>query len=72
MSESPAAVIASVYVALYEDGDVRSSHRQILAALESIRDRGVRVPSEVFARLVNQLLVISQYANDETYWETGS
>ncbi|MFJ7495118.1 AAA family ATPase [Streptomyces sp. NPDC097727] len=68
-SESPASVVASAYVALYEDGDVRSSQRQVLAAIESIRDNNVREPDEVLTRLVNLLLVINQYASDETSWE---
>ncbi|MEU9044936.1 MULTISPECIES: LuxR C-terminal-related transcriptional regulator [unclassified Kitasatospora] len=67
--ESPASVVASAYVALYEDGDVRSSRRQVLAAIEGVRDSGVREPSEVLTRLVNLLLAINQYAGDETAWE---
>ncbi|MDT0448551.1 helix-turn-helix transcriptional regulator [Streptomyces hesseae] len=68
-SESPAAVLTSAYVALYEDGDVWSTQRQVLAAIENIRDGGAREPNEVLTRLVNLLLAISQYASDETSWE---
>ncbi|MFG2356897.1 LuxR C-terminal-related transcriptional regulator [Streptomyces sp. NPDC048521] len=68
-NDSPASVVASAYGALYEDGDVRSSHRQVLAAIESIRDSGVTEPNEVLTRLVNLLLAIDQYASDETSWE---
>jgi DNA-binding CsgD family transcriptional regulator len=68
-SESPASVVASAYVALYEDGDVRSSQRQVFAAIESMRDGGVREPNEMLTRLVNLLLVINQYASDGTSWE---
>ncbi|MFF4015905.1 AAA family ATPase [Streptomyces sp. NPDC001843] len=68
-SGSPASVVASAYVALYEDGDVRSSHRQVLAAIESIRDSGVEEPNEVLTRLVNLLLAISQYASDAAAWQ---
>ncbi|MFI6488871.1 AAA family ATPase [Streptomyces sp. NPDC050564] len=68
-SESPASVVASAYVALYEDGDVRSSHRQVLTAIESIRDSGVKEPNEVLIRLVNLLLAISQYASDAAAWQ---
>ncbi|WP_263984465.1 LuxR family transcriptional regulator [Streptomyces sp. HPF1205] len=67
--ESPASVVASGYAAFYEDGDVRSSHRQVVAAIEDIRDRGVREPDEVLTRLVNLLLAISQYAGDEAAWQ---
>ncbi|MEU3354406.1 AAA family ATPase [Streptomyces sp. NPDC037389] len=69
MSESPAAVLTSAYVALYEDGDVWSTRRQVLAAIENIRDSGAREPNEVLTRLVNLLLAISQYASDKTSWE---
>lgn len=68
-SESPAAVLTSAYVALYEDGDVRSSPRQVLAAIESLRDGGFREPPEVLGRLVNLLLAINQYASDHAVWE---
>ncbi|WP_189820247.1 helix-turn-helix transcriptional regulator [Streptomyces olivaceoviridis] len=67
--DSPASVVASAYVALYEDGDVRSSQHQVLAAIESIRDSGVAEPNEVLTRLVNLLLAINQYAGDATSWE---
>ncbi|WP_030657963.1 MULTISPECIES: AAA family ATPase, partial [Streptomyces] len=68
-NDSPASVVASAYGALYEDGDVRSSHRQVLTTIESIRDSGVTEPDEVLTRLVNLLLAIDQYASDETSWE---
>lgn len=67
--ESPVSVITSGYVALFEDGDVRSSQRQVFAAIESMRDRGVREPDEVLTRLVDLLLAISQYASDAAAWE---
>ncbi|WP_030684629.1 helix-turn-helix transcriptional regulator [Streptomyces sp. NRRL B-1347] len=66
---SPASVLASAYGALYEDGEVRISQRQVLAAIESIRDGGARAPDEVLTRLVNLLLAISQYASDSASWE---
>ncbi|MEW2290696.1 ATP-binding protein, partial [Streptomyces sp. NPDC047841] len=67
--DSAASVVASAYGALYEDGDVRSSHRRVLAAIEGVRDGGVTAPDEVLTRLVNLLLAIDQYASDETCWE---
>ncbi len=67
-SESPASVVASAYVALYEDGDVRSSPGRVTAAIESLRAHGPRHPSEVLTRLINLLLAISQYASDAGLW----
>ncbi|MYW62520.1 AAA family ATPase [Streptomyces sp. SID8379] len=67
--DSPSSVVTSGYVALFEDGDVRSSHRQVFAAIESIRDTGVREPDQILTRLVDLLLAISQYASDEAAWE---
>lgn len=66
--ESPASVVTSAYVALYEDGDVRSSHRQVLAAIENIRDNGASEQDEMLTRLVNLLLAVSQYAGDGGAW----
>ncbi|MFS0695454.1 AAA family ATPase [Streptomyces nitrosporeus] len=67
--DSPASVVASGYAALFEDGDVRSSRRQVVAAIESMRDAGVRAPDDVLTRLVDLLLVIDQYAGDAVAWE---
>ncbi|MFF8381278.1 AAA family ATPase [Streptomyces sp. NPDC015661] len=39
--ESPASVVATAYAAMYEDGDLRSSRRQVVAAIERIRDSDV-------------------------------
>ncbi|TMR93597.1 helix-turn-helix transcriptional regulator [Nonomuraea basaltis] len=68
-SESPATVVTSAYVALYEDGDVRSAHRHVAAAIESLRKDSAHEPAEVLTRLVNVLLAISQYAGDATLWD---
>ncbi|SDT14163.1 regulatory protein, luxR family [Streptomyces sp. TLI_053] len=35
---SPAAVLAECYLALYRDGEVRATHRRIVAAVERLRD----------------------------------
>ncbi|WP_319018820.1 helix-turn-helix transcriptional regulator [Microbispora sitophila] len=67
--ESPATVVTSAYVALYEDGDVRSAHRHVAAAIESLRKDGVHEPTEELTRLVNVLLAISQYAGDAVLWD---
>lgn len=66
---SPASVLASAYAALYDDGDVRSSRRQVTAAVEHLRDTGAQEPSEDLTRLVNLLLAIDQYASDEPSWQ---
>ncbi|MFD7084479.1 AAA family ATPase [Streptomyces sp. NPDC059918] len=70
--ESAASVVTSAYTALYEDGDVRSSHRQVLAAIEELRGNGAEAGAPEWdgtpARLVNLLLAISQYAGDEVLW----
>ncbi|MGW1468228.1 AAA family ATPase [Streptomyces sp. NPDC002308] len=75
-NDSPVPVVTAAYVALYEDGDVRSSRRQVVAAIENIRagigdrsDEAGRGPDEVLTRLVNLLLAIDQYASDELSWE---
>ncbi|MFF9899396.1 AAA family ATPase [Streptomyces longispororuber] len=67
--ESPASVVASAYGALYEDGDVRFSRRQVVAAIEGIRDGGTHPSDEVLTRLVNLLLAVSQYASEAVSWE---
>ncbi|MGP4012923.1 AAA family ATPase, partial [Streptomyces sp. 4N124] len=67
--ESPASVVTSAYMALFEDGDVRHSHRQVTAAILNLRDHEPHKPSEVLTRLVNLLLAIDQYAGDPAQWE---
>ncbi|WP_189750395.1 helix-turn-helix transcriptional regulator [Streptomyces tendae] len=66
--DSPASVLTSAYVALYEDGDVRSAPRQVLAAIETLRDEAGEA-SEGLGRLVNLLLAINQYASDDAGWK---
>ncbi|MFF3606694.1 AAA family ATPase [Streptomyces sp. NPDC002463] len=66
---SPDSVVASGYVAFFEGGDIRSAQRQVFAAIESMRDSGLREPDEVLTRLVDLLLAINQYASDEVWWE---
>ncbi|MER7757003.1 AAA family ATPase [Kitasatospora sp. NPDC097643] len=76
---SPASVLAAAYQALYQDGDVRSTHRQVSAAIEKLRDGGTAAVSavggaqpgeEVLTRLVILLLAISQYSGDRATWES--
>ncbi|NUR58868.1 MAG: AAA family ATPase, partial [Catenulispora sp.] len=68
-AETPSTVLAGAYQALYQDGDVRSTHRQVTAAIERLRDAGMTEPDEVFARCVTLLLAISQYAGERAMWE---
>ncbi|MGP4045929.1 helix-turn-helix transcriptional regulator [Streptomyces sp. 2A115] len=67
--QSPAAVLTSGYLALYQEGEVRSTHRRITAAIERLRDGGPDRRDEVLDRLVALLLAVSQYAADRTLWE---
>ncbi|MFE4517871.1 AAA family ATPase [Kitasatospora sp. NPDC056783] len=73
-TESPASVLAAAYQALYQDGDVRSTHRQVSAAIERLRDAGPAdsgaEPDEVLTRLVILLLAISQFSGDRAAWES--
>ncbi|MGW3496308.1 AAA family ATPase [Streptomyces sp. NPDC001020] len=68
-SESPSSVVTSAYLALYQDGDVRSSRRRVVTAIESMRDSGVRGPDEILTRLVILLIAICQYAGDQASWQ---
>ncbi|KJY36110.1 LuxR family transcriptional regulator [Streptomyces sp. NRRL S-495] len=45
--ESPAAVLADSYLALYRDGEVRATHRRIVAAVERLRDSPGRRPDHL-------------------------
>ncbi|MFB8168321.1 AAA family ATPase [Kitasatospora purpeofusca] len=79
--ESPAAVLADSYLALYRDGEVRATHRRIVAAVERLRDSPDRrpchsdrgpdspFPDEVLDRLVSLLLAVSQYAGNRATWQ---
>ncbi|MET7518972.1 ATP-binding protein, partial [Streptomyces sp. NPDC005480] len=66
---SPASVVTSAYMALWEDGDVRSSHHQVTSAIENLRDREPGRSSEMLTRLVDLLLAIDQYAAAAVQWE---
>ncbi|MGW5109116.1 helix-turn-helix transcriptional regulator [Nocardia sp. NPDC004123] len=68
-TESPVSALTYAYQALYQDGDVRSTHRQVAAAIVKLRDGGTGASDEVRTRLVILLLVISQYAGDRATWE---
>ncbi|RKE23607.1 LuxR family transcriptional regulator [Streptomyces sp. TLI_171] len=67
---TPASVAASAYVALYRDGEVRSARRQVVTALEALRDDDTGLPAdEAEVRLVNLLMVTCQYAADADAWQ---
>ncbi|MEW2288495.1 ATP-binding protein, partial [Streptomyces sp. NPDC047841] len=66
--ESPASVVTSAYLAFFEDGNVRHSHRQVVAAITELRVRAPGEASEVLTRLVNLLLAVDQYAGDPAQW----
>ncbi|RNG23528.1 helix-turn-helix transcriptional regulator [Streptomyces botrytidirepellens] len=68
-ASSPTSVLASAYQALYQDGDVRSTQRQVMAAIEQLRDGRSTEPEEVLTRLVILLLAISQYAGEHPTWQ---
>ncbi|WP_433445872.1 helix-turn-helix transcriptional regulator [Streptomyces sp. CA-142005] len=58
-------IIAECYAALYRDGEVRTTHRKVVAALEGmapVRDK------RTVERLINLLLVISLFAADTATW----
>ncbi|AEY85703.1 LuxR-family transcriptional regulator [Streptomyces hygroscopicus subsp. jinggangensis 5008] len=67
--EPPASVVTSAYLAFFEDGDVRHSHRQVVTAIENLGEREPGKASDVLTRLVNLLLAIDQYAGDPAQWE---
>ncbi|MEU6603299.1 ATP-binding protein, partial [Streptomyces flaveolus] len=67
--EPPASVVTSAYLAFFEDGDVRHSHRQVVTAIKTLREREPGRASDVLTRLVNLLLAIDQYAGDPAQWE---
>ena len=58
--ESPSAVLADAYLAFHGDGEVTSTHRRVLNALE----RADTLDDETVNRLVNLLLSITNYADD--------
>jgi DNA-binding CsgD family transcriptional regulator len=68
-AESPSTVVTSAYVALHEDGDVRSSHQWVTAAVRSLREESGQETTEALDRLMILLLAISQYAGDRASWQ---
>lgn len=69
VAASSAAVITSAYSSLYQDGDVKSTHHLVVAAIDRLREYDEEGPDEIRTRLLNLLLTISQYAGDPATWE---
>ncbi|MEV0588659.1 LuxR family transcriptional regulator [Nonomuraea sp. NPDC050310] len=64
LTSGPDATVNAIHQAFFEDGDVRSAHRQVLAALDGLDGE----PTETLTRLQVLLLAISQYAADPVLW----
>lgn len=64
-TDSASSVLTAAYLALYRDGDVLASHRQILTALHHAEtlDDGIVV------RLVKLLLAVTMYCGEPSLWE---
>ncbi|MFF7190396.1 AAA family ATPase [Streptomyces sp. NPDC008222] len=69
VAASSAAVITSAYIGLYQDGDVKSTHRSVVSAIDNLRKHGEEESDELLTRLLNLLLTISMYAGDRATWE---
>ncbi|WP_030231768.1 helix-turn-helix transcriptional regulator [Streptomyces sp. NRRL S-350] len=77
--ESPAAALVAAYLALYQDGEVHSSRRQIMAVIDALRtdalqshgpqDDEAQAANETVTRLIDLLLAICQYASDAAAWQ---
>ncbi|MGI5418942.1 AAA family ATPase [Actinomadura luteofluorescens] len=67
-SEPPSTAVTAGYVALHEDGDVRSSHLRVAAAIERLAGRDAGESGEALDRLMILLLAIGQYAGDGATW----
>ncbi|MEV0829954.1 ATP-binding protein [Nonomuraea rubra] len=64
LTSGPDAALNAIHQAFFEDGDVRSAHRQVTAAIEGLNGE----PTETLTRLQVLLLAISQYAADPVLW----
>ncbi|MBE1557670.1 ATP-binding protein [Nonomuraea africana] len=64
LTSGPDAAVNAIHQAFFEDGDVRTAHRQVMAAIEG-RDGE---PTENLARMQALLLAVNQYAADPALW----
>ncbi|WP_075016449.1 helix-turn-helix transcriptional regulator [Actinacidiphila rubida] len=67
--DTAASALATGYQALYQDGDVRSAHRQVAAVVERLRDDAPDGGDPMHDRLLPLLLAVSQYAADPALWQ---
>ncbi|TYB50537.1 AAA family ATPase [Nonomuraea sp. PA05] len=65
LTSRPDATVNAIHQAFFEDGDVRSAHRQALAMIEGLPDGS----TETLARLQVLLLAVNQYAADPAMWK---
>ncbi|KAA0094109.1 helix-turn-helix transcriptional regulator [Mycolicibacterium sp. P1-18] len=64
-TESVASVLTTAYVALYRDGDVLTTHRQLFDALSDVDD----LDDATVTRLVKLLLAVTLYNGDPERWQ---
>ncbi|WP_026366005.1 ATP-binding protein [Promicromonospora sukumoe] len=63
-TDSPASLITGAYVSLYQDGDVTTTSRLVLAAL----DEADQTDDATLDRMVNLQLAIGQFSLDPELW----
>jgi DNA-binding CsgD family transcriptional regulator len=63
-TESASAVLTAAYLALYGDGDVVTTHRRILSALETADT----LDDAIVTRLVKLLLAVTLYSGEAALW----
>lgn len=64
-TESASAVLTAAYLALYRDGDVLTTHHQILGALETADT----LDDAIVTRLVKLLLAVTLYSGEPASWQ---
>ncbi|MFD7025235.1 ATP-binding protein [Promicromonospora sukumoe] len=64
-TDSPASLITGAYVSLYQDGDVTTTSRLVLAAL----DKADATDDATLERMVNLLLAVGQFSLDPVLWQ---
>jgi DNA-binding CsgD family transcriptional regulator/energy-coupling factor transporter ATP-binding protein EcfA2 len=63
------SVITSAYAGFYQDGTVTTTHRQVAAAVERLREDAEPDSDEVLTRLVTLMLGLAHYASDAAVWQ---
>lgn len=64
-TESASAVLTAAYLALYRDGDVVTTHRRLLGALETAD----ALDDAIVTRLVKLLLAVTLYSGEAAAWQ---